>query len=51
MSIKPDVRDYSEADIEVEHPKDHAAGPTAVAVSMKRCVVAHGAETNRRRPC
>src|SRR6478736_9356004 len=31
-------RDYSEGDMEVEHPKDHAAGPTAVAVSMKRAL-------------
>ena len=30
--------DYSEADLKVEHPKDHAAGPTAVAVSMKRAL-------------
>ena len=28
--------DFSEADLRVESPKDHAAGPTAVAVSMKR---------------
>ncbi|GAA2008440.1 FdhF/YdeP family oxidoreductase [Nakamurella flavida] len=28
--------DFSEADLKVESPKDHAAGPTAVAVSMKR---------------
>ena len=30
------VRDYDEADLSVEKPKTHAAGPTAVAVSMYR---------------
>ena len=33
-----DSSDYSEADLKVEHPKDHAAGPTAVAVSLKRAL-------------
>ncbi len=30
------TRDYDEADLSVEKPKTHAAGPTAVAVSMYR---------------
>ncbi|GAY07585.1 FdhF/YdeP family oxidoreductase [Pseudonocardia sp. N23] len=30
------ARDYSEADLEVHPPEDYAAGPPAVAVSMKR---------------
>ncbi|SHK53763.1 formate dehydrogenase major subunit [Pseudonocardia thermophila] len=34
MSRRTD--DYSEADVEVHGPQDHAAGPTAVAVAMKR---------------
>ena len=38
MRIMHDDGDYSEVDLEVEHPKDHAAGPTAVAVSMKRAL-------------
>jgi len=38
MRSKLRARDYTEADLEVEHPKDHAAGPTAVAVSMKRAL-------------
>src|SRR6478752_6207726 len=38
MGTMHDDRDYSEGDMEVEHPKDHAAGPTAVAVSMKRAL-------------
>jgi formate dehydrogenase major subunit len=33
---KHDERDYSEADLVVKGQEDHAAGPTAVAVSMKR---------------
>lgn len=35
---KHDERDYSEADLEVRGQEDHAAGPTAVAVSMKRAL-------------
>ena len=31
-----DEGDYSEGDLVVKGPEDHAAGPTAVAVSMKR---------------
>ena len=31
MSGKRDRGSYSEDDLTVEHPKDHAAGPTAVA--------------------
>jgi molybdopterin-dependent oxidoreductase alpha subunit len=38
MANKHDIRDYSEADLKVEHQKDHAAGTTAVAVSMKRAL-------------
>src|SRR4029079_8740096 len=38
MAKKQDIRDYSEADLKVEHQKDHAAGTTAVAVSMKRAL-------------
>ena len=38
MRTMHDDGDYSEGDMEVEHPKDHAAGPTAVAVSMKRAL-------------
>ena len=33
-----DVPDHSETGVRVEHPKDHAAGLTAVAVSMKRAL-------------
>ncbi|MBY6410813.1 FdhF/YdeP family oxidoreductase [Rhodococcus sp. BP-252] len=35
---KHDVRDYDEADLDIEKPKTHAAGATAVAVSMKRAL-------------
>ena len=42
MRIMHDDGDYSEVDLEVEHPKDHAAGPTAVAVSMKRALEPDG---------
>src|SRR6476660_3032996 len=38
MARSTDRGSYSEADLTVEHPKDHAAGPTAVAVSMKRAL-------------
>ncbi len=38
MRHKDEERDYDEADLEVGPPKDHAAGPTAVAVSMKRAL-------------
>ena len=38
MRSNPQASDYSEADLDVEHPKDHAAGATAVAVSMKRAL-------------
>ena len=38
MGNKNDELDYSERDLRVEAPKDHAAGPTAVAVSMKRAL-------------
>ncbi|MFZ2173018.1 MAG: FdhF/YdeP family oxidoreductase [Rhodococcus sp. (in: high G+C Gram-positive bacteria)] len=36
MRRKRREQDYDESDLEVESPKDHAAGATAVAVSMKR---------------
>jgi molybdopterin-dependent oxidoreductase alpha subunit len=32
------VRDYDEADLKIDKPKTHAAGPVAVAVSMKRAL-------------
>jgi formate dehydrogenase major subunit len=38
MSRKPPTRDIDESDLEVEGQQDHAAGPTAVAVSLKRAV-------------
>ncbi len=36
--FKRDKGSYEESDLKVEGPKDHAAGPTAVAVSMKRSI-------------
>lgn len=38
MSRKPPRQDIDERDLDVDHPQDHAAGPTAVAVTMKRAV-------------
>ncbi len=38
MSRKPPSRDIDESELSVRHAKDHAAGPTAVAVSMKRAI-------------
>ena len=38
MSRKPPSRDIDESELSVGHAKDHAAGPTAVAVSMKRAI-------------
>ncbi len=38
MKWKRRTREYSEGDLDVRHQKEHAAGPTAVAVSMKRAV-------------
>jgi molybdopterin-dependent oxidoreductase alpha subunit len=38
MSRKPPSRDIDESDLDVRHAKDHAAGPTAVAVTMKRAI-------------
>ncbi|MET1006046.1 MAG: molybdopterin-dependent oxidoreductase, partial [Propionibacteriaceae bacterium] len=35
---KRQTLDYNESDLTVEHQEDHAAGPTAVAVSMKRAL-------------
>ena len=32
------MSDYDEADLHIEKPKTHAAGPVAVAVSMKRAL-------------
>ncbi len=42
MHTSYDERDYSEADLEVEGQKHEAAGPTAVAVSMKRALTRMG---------
>ena len=42
MRSKHPTGDYSEVDLRVEHPKDHAAGPTAVAVAMKRALAQMG---------
>ncbi|GGG02939.1 formate dehydrogenase subunit alpha [Rhodococcoides trifolii] len=36
MTTTHDSQDYDEADLSIEKPKTHAAGITAVAVSMKR---------------
>ncbi|MEP6855220.1 MAG: hypothetical protein ABJA33_07115, partial [Pedococcus sp.] len=36
--VKHNDGDYSEADLVVKGQQDHAAGPTAVAVSMKRAI-------------
>jgi formate dehydrogenase major subunit len=36
MIRKPPTADIDESDLEVSHAEHHAAGPTAVAVSMKR---------------
>ena len=38
MSRKPPTSDIDEDDLSVRHAKDHAAGPTAVAVTMKRAI-------------
>ena len=38
MSRKPPRDDIDESDLEIEGQQGHAAGPTAVAVSMKRAV-------------
>jgi molybdopterin-dependent oxidoreductase alpha subunit len=38
MSRRPPKSDIDEADLEITGQQDHAAGPTAVAVSMKRAV-------------
>jgi molybdopterin-dependent oxidoreductase alpha subunit len=38
MSRKPPRQDIDENDLSVRHAKDHAAGPTAVAVTMKRAI-------------
>ncbi|MEP9362344.1 FdhF/YdeP family oxidoreductase [Nocardioides sp. CN2-186] len=38
MSRRPPQSDIDEQDLEVDGPKHHAAGPTAVAVTMKRAV-------------
>ena len=42
MRSKLPAGDHTEADLEVDHPKDHAAGPTVVAVSMKRALTQMG---------
>ena len=38
MSRKPPSRDIDESELTVRHAQDHAAGPTAVAVTMKRAI-------------
>ncbi len=38
MSTKRQSTDYDESELKVNPPEDHAAGPTAVAVSMKRAL-------------
>ncbi|MCW2866267.1 MAG: oxidoreductase alpha (molybdopterin) subunit, partial [Marmoricola sp.] len=38
MSRQAPHHDIDESDLKVTHPEDHAAGPTAVAVSMKRAL-------------
>jgi molybdopterin-dependent oxidoreductase alpha subunit len=38
MSRKPPSQDIDENDLEISGQQDHAAGPTAVAVAMKRAV-------------
>ena len=38
MTRKPPSRDIDESQLTVGHAKNHAAGPTAVAVSMKRAI-------------
>ncbi len=38
MSRQAPQHDIDENDLEVTHPEDHAAGPTAVAVSMNRAL-------------
>ncbi|MGB6183048.1 MAG: FdhF/YdeP family oxidoreductase, partial [Rhodococcus sp. (in: high G+C Gram-positive bacteria)] len=38
MTRTHDSRDYDEADLSIEKPKTHAAGPTAVAVSLYRAL-------------
>ena len=38
MRSKHDQQDYSETDLRIEPPKDHAAGVPAVAVSMQRAL-------------
>ena len=38
MPRKPPAHDIDEDQLKVRHAKDHAAGPTAVAVTMKRAI-------------
>ncbi|MGH8922775.1 MAG: hypothetical protein ACRD0H_31280, partial [Actinomycetes bacterium] len=38
MSSKRRTEDYDESGLRIGRPEDHAAGPTAVAVSMKRAL-------------
>ncbi|GAB3665179.1 FdhF/YdeP family oxidoreductase [Nocardioides korecus] len=42
MSRQAPQHDIDERDLEVTHPEDHAAGPTAVAVSMNRALQGMG---------
>ena len=50
MSGKRDRGSYSEADLEVEHPKDHAAGPDGGRRVDEAGAGPHGAEANRADP-
>lgn len=38
MSRRAPREDIDERELDVDHPQDHAAGPTAVAVTMKRAI-------------
>ncbi|GAC1531089.1 MAG: FdhF/YdeP family oxidoreductase [Marmoricola sp.] len=42
MSRQAPHEDIDESELKVTHPEDHAAGPTAVAVSMKRALGSMG---------
>ncbi|MFB9312003.1 FdhF/YdeP family oxidoreductase [Nocardioides plantarum] len=48
MSRKAPRSDIDESTLTVTHPEDHAAGPTAVAVSMKRAVDGMGVRRTAR---
>ncbi|GAB2447742.1 FdhF/YdeP family oxidoreductase [Nocardioides hungaricus] len=48
MSRRPPRQDIDEQALDVERPKDHAAGPTAIAVTMKRAVEQMGVRRTAR---